>query len=212
MSDSHLTKRDEMLKRIFDLGLATIGILVTAPVTIVAVLLASVDTRQSGLFRQERVGRNGATFGVLKIRTMRRSAQTTTVTTSNDSRITSLGRLLRKWKIDELPQLVNVLRGEMSLVGPRPDVRGFADLLEGNDRRILSVRPGITGPSSLAYRHEQELLAGVSDPVAYNRDVLWPAKVRINLDYVDNYSLRTDIRCIVGTVASVLDRGEGYKV
>ena len=106
----------------------------------------------------------------------------TTVTTTHDVRITRSGAWLRRLKIDELPQLVNVMRGEMSLVGPRPDVPGFADRLEGPDRVVLTVRPGITGPAALAYRHEEEILAGVADPERYNREVIWPDKVRINRD------------------------------
>ena len=112
----------------------------------------------------------------MKIRTMN-SVGGTTVTTANDTRITRSGALMRRLKIDELPQLINVLRGEMSLVGPRPDVPGFADLLIGDDRVVLTVRPGITGPAAIEYRHEEEILARVADPEGYNRDVIWPDKV-----------------------------------
>ena len=207
MSDLQgLTRRNEAAKRLFDVTLATVGLIASAPLTLIALALATIDTKQSGLFRQERIGRGGEPFEVLKIRTMRKSALGTTVTTCRDARITSLGRILRKFKIDELPQLINVLRGEMSLVGPRPDVRGFADLLQGDQRRLLAVRPGITGPAALAYRHEEQLLATVTDPELYNRQVIWPDKVRINLAYIDNYSLMADIGCLVNTIASVFDR------
>ena len=201
-----LTRRNEAAKRLFDVTVATVALVASAPLTLIALALARIDTKQSGLFRQERIGRGGEPFEVLKIRTMRQSTLDTTVTTSMDARITSLGRILRKLKIDEFPQLLNVLRGDMSLVGPRPDVRGFADLLQGDQRRVLAVRPGITGPAALAYRHEEQLLATVADPETYNRQVIWPDKVRINLAYIDNYSLVTDVGCLVNTIASVFDR------
>jgi lipopolysaccharide/colanic/teichoic acid biosynthesis glycosyltransferase len=199
-----LSPRQAAVKRAMDLVVATLGLLVTAPVIAVAWVAATIDTRQNGLFRQSRVGMGGGTFDVLKIRTMRGDAGTT-VTTSYDVRITRLGALLRGLKIDELPQLVNVVRGEMSLVGPRPDVPGFADALTGADRIVLSVRPGITGPAALAFRHEESLLASVADPETYNREVIWPEKVRINREYVQNWSLAGDLRCLLGTVSSVLE-------
>ena len=124
----------------------------------------------------------------------------TVVTTSTDPRITPLGRFWRRTKIDELPQLFNVLIGNMSFVGPRPDVPGFADLLEGEDRVILSVRPGITGPATLKYRNEESLLASVDDPEAYNREVIFPDKVRINREYIENWSFWRDMRYIFTTI------------
>jgi lipopolysaccharide/colanic/teichoic acid biosynthesis glycosyltransferase len=130
----------------------------------------------------------------------------TTVTTRHDVRITRSGAWMRRLKIDELPQLVNVLRGEMSLVGPRPDVPGFADRLQGPDRVILTVRPGITGPAALAYRHEEAILAEVPDPETYNREVIWPDKVRINRAYVEHYRLRADLTWLVRTVRSVSEQ------
>lgn len=124
----------------------------------------------------------------------------TTVTTSNDKRITPLGAKLRRWKLDELPQLWNVLKGEMSLVGPRPDVPGFADKLEGTDRELLQLQPGITGPATLKYRNEEELLAGSDDPERFNAEVIWPDKVRINLSYLNGWSLKKDLAIIYETV------------
>src|SRR6056297_755741 len=148
------------MKRAFDLVVATAGLVLTCWLIVLAWLLASFDTRANGFFTQKRVGKDGRLFRVIKIRTMRVVPGTqTTVTTSNDQRITPLGRLWRKTKIDELPQLVNVLLGHMSFVGPRPDVPGFADLLAGGDRLVLSVRPGITGPATLKYRNEEDILA-----------------------------------------------------
>lgn len=202
-----LSVRQRVVKRAFDLILGGIGFVLTLPIVAVATVLASRDTGASGIFCQERVGRYGEVFEVRKIRTMRVSDhQTTTVTASHDARITALGAKLRKFKIDELPQLLNVLRGEMSLVGPRPDVRGFADELTGEDRVVLSVRPGITGMASLAFRHEEELLARAADPEAYNREVIWPEKVRLNRAYVENWTLMGDIRCMIATVRSISEK------
>jgi lipopolysaccharide/colanic/teichoic acid biosynthesis glycosyltransferase len=131
-----------------------------------------------------------------------------TVTTGKDQRITSLGRFWRKSKIDELPQLINVLKGDMSFVGPRPDVPGYADRLEGNDRVVLSVRPGITGPATLKYRDEEALLAEQNDPQKYNDEVLWLDKVRLNREYVENWSFLGDLRYIWETV---FGKGKGER-
>lgn len=198
------------LKRAFDVVGAAAGLVVASPVIALAYVAATVDTRRSGLFVQTRVGRNGRPFRVLKIRTMRDlPGVDTVVTTSGDPRITRLGGLLRRTKVDELPQLVNVLLGHMSFVGPRPDVPGFADALQGDERLVLSIRPGITGPATLRFRDEQELLAAQADPEAYNRDVLYPAKVRINLAYIRRYRFVDDIRylwwTLRGSAAAVHD-------
>lgn len=165
-----------------------------------AIILASIETKSFGLFIQHRVGKNGKLFPLFKIKTMRNSGSKSTVTTSKDKRITALGRFWRKTKIDELPQLVNVLLGHMSFVGPRPDVKGFADKLTGDDRIILTVRPGITGPASLKYRNEEELLADKDDPEKYNREVIWVDKVRINKEYIMNYSFVKDLYYIYKTI------------
>lgn len=196
-----LTSRQQALKRLFDLFVAVPASIVTLPISLAAIVLATIDTKEWGLFLQERIGREGEPFYVYKIRTMRSAASvTTTVTTSADPRITRLGRTLRRYKIDELVQLWNVLRGDMSLVGPRPDVRGWADLLEGDARIVLSVRPGITGPASVAYRNEEQLLANSSSPEEMNREIIWPDKVRINREYIETWSIRTDISLILRTV------------
>lgn len=167
---------------------------------LLAWIAASVDTRSNGLFTQQRVGRGGELFTLYKIRTMRPVTITTNVTTRNDPRITPLGRWLRRLKLDELPQLVNVLVGDMSFVGPRPDVPGFADRLTGEARLTLTLRPGITGPATLAYRNEEELLAAQDDPERYNREVIWVDKVRMNLEYARNHTLARDLVYLLRTV------------
>lgn len=194
-----MSPAQRLTKRAFDLALALPGLVVSAPVIAIAAMLARRDTGASGIFRQQRIGRHGRPFTVYKIRTMR-AVEGTSVTTAGDARITPLGAKLRRWKIDELPQLWNVVKGEMSFVGPRPDVAGFADRLEGDDREVLELRPGITGPATLKYRNEEELLAGAEDPEAYNREVIWPDKVAINRDYLAHYSLARDIAMIWQTV------------
>ena len=196
-----LTASQQRIKRFFDIVLATVGIGLGWWIMLGAWIVASFETRSNGLFRQERIGKEGKPFKVWKIKTMRTdSTNTTTVTTAKDSRITKSGAFFRKTKIDELPQLFNVLFGEMSFVGPRPDVAGFADRIEGEDRIILKVRPGITGPASLRFRNEEELLAQQEDPQKYNREVIWPEKVRINKSYIANWSLKNDIMYIIKTI------------
>ncbi len=196
-----LTRKERIEKRLFDIAFSVAGIVVTLPVMVVAWIVASVDTRSNGLFVQKRIGQHGKPFYVWKIKTMKPvSGADSTVTTSQDCRITKSGAFFRKTKIDELPQLFNVLFGQMSFVGPRPDVPGFADLLEGEDRIILSLRPGITGPATLKYKHEEILLSKVQDPERYNREVIWPDKVKINKAYIRNWSLSKDVGYLIKTV------------
>lgn len=200
-----MTLFERFLKRVFDVLVSGAALFILWPVILVAWILATRDTGASGMFHQERVGRNGKVFTVHKIRTMK-AATGTTITTQNDTRITPLGAKLRRCKIDELPQLWNIIKGDMSLVGPRPDVPGYADYLTGEDREILFLRPGITGPATLKYREEEIILANVDDPERYNDEVIWPDKVRINREYLHNYSLMRDIRYLLAT-AHLIDQG-----
>lgn len=192
---------DALLKRSFDFGVALIGLVFSFWLILLAWGVASIDTRSNGFFIQKRVGRNGCLFKVVKIKTMRPVANVdTTITAENDPRITRLGAFFRKTKIDELPQLWNVLFGQMSFVGPRPDVPGYADKLSGEERIVLSIRPGITGPATLKYKNEEALLAAQSDPKKFNDEVIFPDKVKINMEYIQNYSFKQDIRYILQTV------------
>ena len=201
MSQSGLSTGQAVIKRSFDFMVALFGLLVTWWLILLAWVAASIDTRSNGFFIQKRVGRNGEIFRVVKIKTMHPvAAFDTTVTRRGDPRITPLGAFFRRTKIDELPQLWNVLFGDMSFVGPRPDVPGFADKLQGDERAMLSIRPGITGPATLKYRNEEELLAAQDDPEAYNRDVIWPDKVRTNLQYIQEWSLWNDCCYIFRTI------------
>ena len=196
-----LSPTEKVQKRLFDIALSVFGIWLTWWLMLLAWIIASFETQSNGLFMQKRIGKDGKPFLVFKIKTMKSvDGVNTTVTTSGDKRISKSGAFFRKMKIDELPQLFNVLLGTMSFVGPRPDVPGFADLLEGEDRIILDLRPGITGPASLKYKEEEELLSQQKDSEQYNRDVIWPDKVEINKSYIKEWSLKKDIMYIVKTV------------
>jgi len=200
--DNSLNNYQRLIKRVFDLFFSFAGLLILFVPLVLMIILASFSTGHLGLFRQERVGQYGKTFGILKIRTMKGNQQEDFITLAGDKRITGFGRFLRKYKLDELPQLWNVLAGEMSLVGPRPDVRGFADELRGRERVLLSLKPGITGPASIHYKDEEELLARQKDPVSFNKNVIWPNKVQLNMQYLENWSLWKDISCIIKTFSS----------
>ena len=194
-----MSRVDKIIKRVFDFSLALIGLLLTWPIILIAWIIASIETKSNGFFLQKRVGENGKLFTIIKIKTMYPN-KGSTITTANDKRITKSGKFFRRYKIDELPQLINVLKGDMSFVGPRPDVPGYADKLKGEDRIILSVKPGITGPATLKYKNEEEILAKVDDPIRYNDEVIWPDKVRINKEYIKNWSLKKDIKYILKTI------------
>ncbi|MEN8170722.1 MAG: sugar transferase [Pseudomonadota bacterium] len=203
MSDREVgvTGLKSIQKRTFDIIFSMLGLMFLWWLILLAALVSRIDTGLNGFFTQRRVGRDGRLFDVIKIRTMSPVANVdTTVTTDNDTRITAVGRFFRKTKIDELPQLVNVLLGHMSFVGPRPDVPGFADQLVGDERSILSIRPGITGPATLQYRDEEKLLASVDDPERYNREVIFPNKVKINMEYIRDCSLSNDLKYIFATI------------
>lgn len=195
-----LSFSDKLKKRLFDIVLSIVGICLTWWLMLLAWVVASVETKSSGLFIQERIGKDANPFWVFKIKTMKRvQGINTSVTTSHDSRITKSGMFFRTTKIDELPQLFNVLLGSMSFV-VRPDVPGFADMLEGEDRIILSVRPGITYPASLKYKEEEALLSKQSEPESYNKNVIWKDKVKLNKIYVQNWSFKKDMDYIIKTI------------
>lgn len=190
-----------ILKWIFDRSMALIGLLILWPVLLIVALLIKVKMPGGPvIFTQKRVGKNGKLFTMYKFRSMTVGHGGSSVSVAGESRITPLGAKLRHYKLDELPELWNVLIGDMSFVGPRPDVPGYADQLKGNDRDVLKLRPGITGPASLKYRDEEDLLALQIDPQRYNDEVIFPDKVRINLYYLNHYSFIKDIQMIFCTV------------
>lgn len=188
-------------KRVFDIVLSLVALVLLLPIIFFCIMLVRISTGEPGLFKQKRIGRRAREFTIYKIRTMRTDSRfLSTVTVENDPRITTIGSFLRKTKVDEFPQLWNVLIGEMSFVGPRPDVRGFADKLEGSDLKILELRPGITGPATIKYRGEENILGSVENPDIFSSQVLYPDKVKLNLDYISNWSLMTDIKLILITL------------
>lgn len=192
---------DSFYKRAFDFFFACVGLIVFWPVIFVCWFIATIETRSNGIFKQERVGRYGRSIYVLKIKTMHDAKHVASaITALNTARITRSGAVFRRYKLDELPQFWNVLRGDMSFVGPRPDVKGYADRLEGDDAVILKLRPGITGPASLKYHNEESILAAVDNPKLYNDSVIWPDKVSINREYYAKQCLSLDVRIIIETL------------
>ena len=190
-----------LLKSIFDRTASFFGIVFLFPVLIVVGILIRIKMPGGPIiFKQRRVGQHGQLFTMYKFRSMTVGHSGSSVSVKGESRITPLGAKLRKYKLDELPELWNVLIGDMSLVGPRPDVPGYADKLEGENRRMLLLKPGITGPASLKYRNEEEILAEQENPQKYNDAVLFPDKVQINIEYLDNWSFWNDIKIIIYTV------------
>ncbi len=192
-----------LLKWLFDRVVSFVGMILLFWLYIIVAILIKIKMPGPVLFVQKRVGRYGRLIKVHKFRSMRVKEAgdiDTGVAAAEVSRITPLGEKLRKYKLDELPELWDVFIGNMSFVGPRPDVPGYADKLEGEDREILELRPGITGPASLKYRNEEEILANVEDPQKYNDEIIYPDKVRLNRYYLHHYSFWTDIKMIFATV------------
>jgi len=189
------------MKRLFDILFSFSGIIFTLPVFFVTALLIKIKMPDGKIiFKQKRVGKDGKLFTIYKFRTMSVGHSGTTVSVKGESRITPLGEKLRKYKIDELPELWNVLKGDMSFVGPRPDVPGYADKLKGKNRNILKLKPGITCEASLKYANEEEILAKTEDPVKYNDEIIFPDKVKINLEYYRNHNIIKDIKIIFKTI------------
>tara|TARA_B100001758_G_scaffold140841_1_gene121339 strand:- start:114 stop:701 length:588 start_codon:yes stop_codon:yes gene_type:complete len=195
-----------MTKRLFDVIFSLLGILFLLPVFIIVSILIKIDSTGPIFFLQERVGLNGKLFKIIKFRSMEEDHNNSlTVTLKNDKRITRIGKNLRKYKIDEIPELINVLFGDMSFVGPRPDVPGYSDLLKGNDRNILKLRPGITSLASIKYSNEEQILLQHKDPIAYNNEVIFPDKVKMNLNYYENNNIWIDIKIIFATLFTLFE-------
>ena len=188
-------------KWIFDRFASFFGLLFLWPILLVVAILIRVKMPGGPvIFTQQRVGKDGKLFTMYKFRSMMVGHGGSSVSVAGETRITPLGAKLRKFKLDELPELWNVLIGDMSFVGPRPDVPGYADKLTGSDRAVLKLKPGITGPASLKYRNEEEILAKQSDPIKYNDEVIYPDKVRININYMKHWSFLLDLKIIIYTI------------
>ena len=192
-----------MLKRTFDILLSVFAIFLLFPFFLLVSFLIVIDSGFPIFFLQKRIGRGAKEFNIIKFRTMKTNNENITITVSDDSRITRIGKYLRKTKIDELPEILNVLFGQMSFVGPRPDVKGYADKLKGANRKILALRPGITGPASLKYYNEEYILSQKSNPKKYNDQVIFPDKVKINMHYFHNRSFFLDLKIIFATIFRV---------
>ena len=174
-----------------DYGLSFVAIIVLLPIFFILIILASLDTGFPGIFKQERVGRFGDVFIIYKFRTYHSKRHTKS----------NFGQWMRKTKLDELPQLFNILKGDMSLVGPRPDISGYYDALKGNDKLILELKPGLTSEAGIRYRNEEQLLNQQNNPLKYNDEVLFPEKVKMNLNYYDQLSFRNDINILLKTLS-----------
>lgn len=179
-----------IVKRVFDIIVSLVALIVLLPIIIVSWLVLMVDTSSDGLFFQKRVGQFGNLFTIYKLKTMH-------PTTRN---VTKVGAFFRKYKLDELPQFLNVLLGKMSIVGPRPDIEGYYDKLQGEDRKVLELKPGITSEASIKYYNEEEILEQQQNALEYNDTVIFPDKVKMNLDYYYNHNLVTDIKIIIKTI------------
>lgn len=190
-----------MVKRLFDIVASGCGLLVLSPLFVVLAIWIKLDSKGPVFYRQVRVGRNNKDFKLFKFRSMRVGADKQGLITvgGHDPRITRSGYFIRKYKLDEFPQLINVFIGDMSLVGPRPEVRKYVDMYTPEQMRVLSVRPGITDLASIRYRNENELLEQAENPDEYYEQVIMQDKLRINLEYVDNHSFWNDIKLIFMT-------------
>lgn len=194
------------MKRFFDIFFSFLGLLLLSPLFLVLAVWISLDSRGGVFYRQLRVGRGNRDFRLIKFRSMRTDADKAGLITvgGHDPRITRSGYFIRKYKLDELPQLINVLKGDMSFVGPRPEVRKYVDMYTPEQLHVLDVRPGITDEASIRYRNENELLATAADPERFYIETVMPDKLRINLQYVQNHTLCGDIELIFRTFAAVV--------
>lgn len=187
--NSKMEKKYPWWKALMDYGLALVIVVLFIPVFIILMILTSIDTGFPGIFTQKRVGCEGKLFVIYKFRTYH----------SRTSQKSNFGKWMRKTKLDELPQLFNILKGEMSFVGPRPDIVGYYDILEGDDRLVLGLKPGLTSEAGIKYRNEEMLLKNQSEPLKFNDEVLFPDKVKMNLEYYHQLSFKTDMRILLKT-------------
>ena len=201
-----MKKFNQIIKRVCDFILSLIGIIVLSPIFIIVSIAIKLDSKGKILFLQKRVGRYGKEFNIYKFRTMVSDAERLgkQITVGNDNRITKVGAFLRKYKIDELPQLFNVLKGDMSLVGPRPEVPKYVKLYSDEQKKVLNVRPGITDMASLRYKDENEILGKVDNPEEYYINVIMKDKLKLNLEYIEKSNIFFDLYLIIKTVVKCI--------
>lgn len=194
-----------MLKRIFDIFFAAAGLIILSPVFIITAVIIKLDSKGPVIYKQSRVGKGNRDFQLYKFRSMKPDSDVSGLLTvgGRDPRITTSGYYLRKFKLDELPQLINVLKGEMSFVGPRPEVRKYVDIYTEDQKKVLSVSPGITDVASIKYRNENELLEKADDPERFYVENIMPDKISLNLEYIDQRSLFKDLKVILKTLSAV---------
>lgn len=195
-----------MAKRLFDFVSALMAVILLSPFLVTIAIMVALSSKGPVFYRQKRVGRNNRDFLIFKFRTMYVNSDRGSLLTigGKDTRITPVGYYLRKYKLDELPQLINVLIGEMSIVGPRPEVRKYVDLYSAEQLRILDVRPGLTDDASLAFSNESDLLALAEDPEKEYREKIMPAKLALNLQYIQKMNLLYDLKLILRTLAKIV--------
>lgn len=201
-----MIKFNELTKRLFDFLASFIGIIILSPILIIVAIAIKVDSKGEVMFLQKRVGKDGKPFNIYKFRTMVTDAEKLgkQITVGKDNRITKVGGFLRKYKLDELPQLFNVFKGEMSLVGPRPEVPAYVKLYNEVERKVLSVKPGITDFASIEYKDENEILGKVDNPEEYYINVIMKHKLELNIQYISNNNIFLDIKIIIKTILKCL--------
>lgn len=195
-----IIKKILLKKRIFDLFISTISLVIFIPLFLLLYLLIFILSGYPVIFKQIRFGQYGKSFTIYKFRTMVVSSDKNLISTSNDKRITKIGKVLRKFKLDEIPEIINIIKGDMSLVGPRPDMPEYLEKINEYDKVILNLKPGLTGPASLKYINEEEILSNVLDPRWYNDNVIFPDKLRINKLYIEQWSFFLDLKIIYHTL------------
>ncbi|MFB6305779.1 MAG: sugar transferase [Flavobacteriales bacterium] len=194
------------MKRIFDLFFAIMGLIICSPLFLILIIIIPFDGNGGAFFIQKRVGKGNVDFDLYKFRTMKKDADKAGKLTKSDSdpRITSIGAVLRKLKLDELPQFINIVKGDMSFVGPRPEVRRYVDTYDEEQKKVLTVKPGITDPASLAYIKENEILGKANDPEKEYIENIMPQKLKMNLEYIENRGFGRDMKIIATTIGKVL--------
>lgn len=193
------------MKRLIDFLVSFIGLILLLPFFLIIAIWIALDSKGSVMYQQQRVGKGGVLFRLMKFRTMKMDADKFMVITvgGRDPRITRAGYFLRKYKFDELPQLINVLKGEMSLVGPRPELEKFVKLYDQEQQNVIKVKPGITDYASIQFRNENELLEGKADPVDFYIQEIMPVKLKLNLEYIRDQSVWGDVKIIFRTLFSI---------
>jgi len=194
-----------MLKRSFDIFFSFCGLIILSPLFLIIFVLVKTESKGPAIYKQTRVGKNGKDFSVLKFRSMKQDSESKGLLTvgGKDPRITKTGYFIRKYKLDELPQLINVLKGDMSFVGPRPEVRKYVSLYDESQKKVLYVNPGITDVASIKYRNENELLEGSDDPETFYIKEIMPVKLKMNLEYINDRSFFKDIKVILNTLKTI---------